>query len=60
MWSARRVPQQLLLFQTLIIIIIIITIIIYYYGILGARRMRMGSGEGSTVRNFIVCTVRLM
>ena len=24
------------------------------------RRMRMGSGEGSTMRNFIVCTVHLI
>ena len=24
---------------------------------LGPRGMRMGSGEGSTMRNFIVCTV---
>ena len=24
------------------------------------REMRMGSGEGSTMRNFIVCTLHLM
>jgi hypothetical protein len=28
--------------------------------IFGLRRMRMGSGEGFTMRNFIVCTVHLM
>ena len=28
--------------------------------ILGPRRMRMGSGESSTMRNFIVCTVCLI
>ena len=27
---------------------------------LGPRGMRMGSGEGSTMRNFIVCTVHLI
>ena len=27
---------------------------------LGPRGMRMGSGEGSTIRNFIVCTVHLI
>jgi len=27
---------------------------------LGPRQMRMGSGEGSTMRNFIVCTVHLI
>ena len=29
-------------------------------GIFGPRRMRIGSGEGSTTRNFIVCTVHLI
>ena len=28
--------------------------------VFGPREMRMGSGEGSTIRNFIVCTVRLI
>jgi hypothetical protein len=28
--------------------------------IFGPRGMRMGSGEGSTIRNFKVCTVHLM
>ena len=28
--------------------------------IFGPRGMRMGSGEGSTMRNFIVCTVNLI
>ena len=27
---------------------------------LGPRGMRMGNGEGSTMRNFIVCTVHLI
>ena len=27
---------------------------------MGPREMRMGSGEGSTMRNFIVCTVHLI
>ena len=27
---------------------------------MGARGMRMGSGEGSTMRNFTVCTVHLI
>ena len=27
---------------------------------MGPRGMRMGSGEGSTMRNFIVCTVYLI
>ena len=27
---------------------------------MGPRRMRMGSGEGSTVRNFMVCSVHLV
>ena len=27
---------------------------------LGPRGMRMGSGEGSTMKNFIVCTVHLI
>ena len=27
---------------------------------MGPRGMRIGSGEGSTMRNFIVCTVRLI
>jgi hypothetical protein len=27
---------------------------------LGSRGMRMGNGEGFTMRNFIVCTVRLL
>ena len=26
---------------------------------MGTRGMRMGSGEGSTMRNFIVCTVHI-
>ena len=28
--------------------------------VFGPKRMRMGSGEGSTMRNFIVCIVHLM
>ena len=28
--------------------------------IFGSKRMRMGSGEGSTMRDFIVCTVDLI
>ena len=40
-------------------------IIIYFQALvetsyLGPRGMRMGSGEGSTMRNFIVCTVHLI
>ena len=27
---------------------------------MGPRGMRMGSGEGSTMKNFIVCTVHLI
>ena len=27
---------------------------------MGPRGMRMGSGEGSTMRNFVVCTVHLI
>ena len=27
---------------------------------MGPRGMRMGSGEGSTMRNFIVCTIHLI
>ena len=33
---------------------------IYEANILGPRWMKMGSGEGSTMRNFIVCTVHLI
>ena len=42
----------------IIVIIIIIIIIIIIY--LDPREMRMGSGEGFTMRNFIVCTVHLL
>ena len=28
--------------------------------VLRPKRMRMGNGEGSIIRNFIVCTVRLI
>ena len=44
----------------MMIIIIIIIIISLLITVLGPRRMRMGSGKGSTRRNFIVCTVYLI
>ena len=31
-----------------------------FRGIFGPRRNKMGSGEGSTMRSFIVCTIHLV
>ena len=52
-----RPHDLILVWIIIIIIIIIITIIIIIIIYLGPRGMRMWSGEGSTMRNFIACIV---
>ena len=44
----------------MVIIIIIIIVIIIIIIIIIIREMRMWSGEGFTIRNFIMCTVHLI